>query len=175
MYWPPSFTSQYSLHVGFGRNALYHAAMTAQRVSIYVQLAAVVGGVVLGVLLLMALEAWIAGVVPRSAGSDMAQSAAVSAWIAGWPRGLQVLWVMGWLLAGVAAGVLTAAASGNVSLAWISGALLTISAILNVTLVSHPDWMGWALVLAPLAGSWLGSLLPGLLSEPDRPSPDDRG
>lgn len=148
--------------------------MAAQRVSISAQLTSVVGGVVLGVLLLMALEAWIAGVVPRSAGLDTPYPAAVSAWITGWPRGIQLLWVLGWLFAGIAAGVLAAAGSGHVSLAWVSGALLCISAILSVTMVSHPDWMTWSLVIAPLTGSWLGSLMPGFLSEPGLPPPGDR-
>lgn len=147
----------------------YHAGMSGYRASLFTQLAALVGGLALGVLLLMALEAWIAGIVPRPPAPDPSRPAAVAAWIAGWPTGVQMLWALGWLLAGAAGGILAAGGSGRVSMAWVCGALLTIAAILDITLVSHPVWLSWTLVIAPLAGSWLGSGVLWMRPEPARP------
>lgn len=117
----------------------------------------VAAGVVLGVLLIMAAEAWLLMLQPPPDHWYAERPLAYTGWLESLNGRHKLMMLSSWVLAGASGGLLAALIAGHPGGGWICGLLLAASAILLTSLVSHPYWLAALLIVCPLAGAVCGS------------------
>lgn len=117
----------------------------------------VVGGIGLGVLLIMAAEAWLLTLQPPPDSWQLARPQAYTNWLESLNFRHHAMLLAAWTVAGAAGGLLAASLARHPAAGWICGLALAGSAILLTSLVAHPYWLSALLIIAPLAGSVCGS------------------
>ena len=114
---------------------------------------AVVLGVVVAVVLIIAIEALGHAVYPVPEGLDISNTEAMQAYVTGLPIGA-LLFVMGaWLVATLGGGLLACFIARETPLVYaaIVGGLVLLGTIINLMSIPHPTWFSITSVLAIIA------------------------
>jgi hypothetical protein len=114
---------------------------------------AVVLGVVVAVVVIIAIEALGHAVYPVPEGLDITNTEAMQAYVAGLPIGA-LLFVMGaWLVATLAGGLLACFIARETPLVYsaIVGGLVLLGTIINLISIPHPSWFSITSLLAIIA------------------------
>ena len=117
------------------------------------KISAVVLGVVVAVVLIIAIEALGHSVYPVPEGLDITNSEPMQAYVMGLPIGA-LLFVMGaWLVATLAGGLLACFIARETPLVYaaIVGGLVLLGTIINLMSIPHPRWFAVTSVLAIIA------------------------
>ena len=117
------------------------------------KISAVVLGVVVAVVLIIAIEALGHSAYPLPEGLDISNSEAMQAYVMGLPVGA-LLFVMGaWLVATLAGGLLACFIARETPLVYaaIVGGLVLLGTVINLMSVPHPPWFSITSVLAIIA------------------------
>ena len=117
------------------------------------KIVAVVLGVVVAVVLIIAIEALGHSVYPVPEGLDISNKEAMQAYVTNLPIGAQ-LFVMGaWLVATLAGGLLACFIARATPLVYaaIVGGLVLLGTIINLMSIPHPPWFSITSVLAIIA------------------------
>jgi len=117
------------------------------------KISAVVLGVVVAVVLIIAIEALGHSAYPLPEGLDISNSEAMQAYVMGLPIGA-LLFVMGaWLVATLAGGLLACFIARETPLVYaaIVGGLVLLGTVINLMSVPHPPWFSITSVLAIIA------------------------
>jgi len=117
------------------------------------KISAVVLGVVVAVVLIIAIEALGHSAYPVPQGLDISNSEAIQAYVMGLPIGA-LLFVMGaWLVATLAGGLLACFIARETPLVYaaIVGGLVLLGTVINLMSVPHPPWFSITSVLAIIA------------------------
>lgn len=117
------------------------------------KISAVVLGVVVAVVLIIAIEALGHSAYPVPQGLDISNSEAMQAYVMGLPIGA-LLFVMGaWLVATLAGGLLACFIARETPLVYaaIVGGLVLLGTVINLMSVPHPPWFSITSVLAIIA------------------------
>ena len=123
----------------------------------------ILAGPVPGCVLLVAMEAWVTGLYPLPGGHDPGDLNTLAVWVAGLPGRIIVLWLVGWVLAAAAAAALATAVAGRRRAGLVSGLLLLFPAWLLADALVGWGAIGIALILAPVMGTGIGTLVSGSL------------
>jgi 4-hydroxybenzoate polyprenyltransferase len=122
---------------------------------------AVVAGLVLGVVIIAAVEYMSHMVYPPPPGLDMKDPEAMKAMVANLPVGALLFLLLAWALGSFGGGWLAARLSQRLQTrhAMIVGALLMLAGIMNMIMIPHPAWL-WVLGIAVyLPAAYLGARL----------------
>jgi len=117
------------------------------------KISAVVLGVVVAVVLIIAIEALGHSAYPLPEGLDISNSEAMQAYVMGLPIGA-LLFVMGaWLVATLAGGLLACFIARETPLVYaaIVGGLVLLGTVINLISIPHPPWFSITSVLAIIA------------------------
>lgn len=117
------------------------------------KISAVVLGVVVAVVLIIAIEALGHSAYPLPEGLDISNSEAMQAYVMGLPIGA-LLFVMGaWLVATLAGGLLACFIARETPLVYaaIVGGLVLLGTVINLMSIPHPPWFSITSVLAIIA------------------------
>ena len=117
------------------------------------RIAAVVLGVIVAVVFIIAIEALGHSVYPVPVGLDITDTEAMQAYVTGLPIGA-LLFVMGaWLVATLAGGLLACLIARETPLVYsaVVGGLVLLGTIINLMSVPHPPWFSITSVLAIIA------------------------
>ena len=117
------------------------------------KIVAVVLGVVVAVVLIIAIEALGHAVYPVPQGLDISNTEAMQAYVTGLPIGA-LLFVMGaWLVATLGGGLLACFIARETPLVYaaIVGGLVLLGTIINLMSIPHPPWFSITSVLAIIA------------------------
>ena len=105
---------------------------------------AVIVGVIGGMAAMMVINFISVMLYPMPEGLDVADKAAMIAYIAGVPIGAKLLVVAGWMIsafvAGLVAALIAPEGSGR-TMAIVAGSFLMLGGIMNIVMVPHPIWM----------------------------------
>jgi hypothetical protein len=125
------------------------------------KISAVVLGVVIAVILIIAIEALGHAVYPPPDGLDITNKEAMQAYVMGAPIAA-LLFVMGaWLVATLAGGLLACFIARETPLVYaaIVGGLVLLGTIINLLSIPHPLWFSITSVLAIIAAIFVTSRL----------------
>ncbi len=117
------------------------------------KISALVLGVVVAVVLIIAIEALGHSAYPVPEGLDISNSEAMQAYVMGLPIGA-LLFVMGaWLVATLAGGLLACFIARETPLVYaaIVGGLVLLGTVINLISIPHPPWFSITSVLAIIA------------------------
>ncbi len=117
------------------------------------KISAVVLGVVVAVVLIIAIEALGHSAYPVPEGLEISNSEAMQAYVMGLPIGA-LLFVMGaWLVATLAGGLLACFIARETPLVYaaIVGGLVLLGTVINLMSIPHPPWFSITSVLAIIA------------------------
>ncbi len=122
---------------------------------------AVVAGLVLGVVIIAAVEYMSHMAYPPPPGLDMKDPEAMKAMVANLPVGALLFLLLAWALGSFGGGWLAARLSQRLQMrhAMIVGALLMLAGIMNMIMIPHPTWL-WVLgITVYLPAAYLGARL----------------
>ncbi len=117
------------------------------------KISAVVLGVIVAIVVIIAIEALGHAVYPVPAGLNLTNTEAMQAYVMGLPIGA-LLFVMGaWLVATLAGGLLACFIARETPLVYaaIVGGLVLLGTIINLMSIPHPRWFAVTSVLAIIA------------------------
>lgn len=122
---------------------------------------AIVAGLIVAVLVVMASEFVISMIYPPPAGVDLANREAMTAAIAKLPAGIFAGVLIGWAAATVSGGWLAGKLAGRAQAihGLIVGMLMLIAGVANMLMFPHPVWMWVSGILILLVGGYLGGRL----------------
>ena len=132
------------------------------------KVAAVVLGVIVAVVFIIAIEALGHSVYPVPEGLDITDTEAMQAYVTGLPIGA-LLFVMGaWLVATLAGGLLACFIARETPLVYsaVVGGLVLLGTIINLMSVPHPSWFSITSVLAIIAMIFVTGRLGASLARP---------
>ena len=132
------------------------------------KVAAVVLGVIVAVVFIIAIEALGHSVYPVPEGLDITDTEAMQAYVTGLPIGA-FLFVMGaWLVATLAGGLLACLIARETPLVYsaVVGGLVLLGTIINLMSVPHPSWFSITSVLAIIAMIFVTGRLGASLARP---------
>ncbi len=132
------------------------------------KVAAVVLGVIVAVVFIIAIEALGHSVYPVPEGLDITDTEAMQAYVTGLPIGA-LLFVMGaWLVATLAGGLLACFIARETPLVYsaVVGGLVLLGTIINLMSVPHPPWFSITSVLAIIAMIFVTGRLGASLARP---------
>jgi hypothetical protein len=96
---------------------------------------------------------------PLPAGLRMDDQAQMSAYILGMPPGAHALVALAWFAGASDGGLVAALISRRHWTIWLIAALVVAAGLVNVMTYTHPLWLQFAALLAPLAGGLLASFV----------------
>jgi nicotinamide riboside transporter PnuC len=132
------------------------------------KVAAVVLGIIVAVVFIIAIEALGHSVYPVPEGLDITDTEAMQAYVTGLPIGA-LLFVMGaWLVATLAGGLLACFIARETPLVYsaVVGGLVLLGTIINLMSVPHPSWFSITSVLAIIAMIFVTGRLGASLARP---------
>jgi len=126
------------------------------------RLIGVVAGIVVGVLIVAAVEAVGHTVFPPPPGLNMHDPEQLKSLMAKLPIGALLLVVVGWALGPLGGGFVAAKVAGTLRAALSVGVLLTLAGVWTMVEIPHPIWM-WVLgVLIPVPMAAVGARFAGV-------------
>ena len=121
------------------------------------RIAAVIAGMIVAVLIVLASEGIGHKIYPPPPGTDMHDMANVKAFVATLPLSVLLIVLTGWLIATFAGTWLAARIAGTPIPGYVVGALLLCGGIANAFMIPQPVWFSVASFVIYIGATWVGA------------------